>query len=110
MHREPAPQDVRSGVEVRKSSLTLGEGESAIELFHTTVPDESPLTRVQFERKSLRENRYPTSRHSPLDPPDSVRAPSTLVGVRIGEAFLSLNAHVRRREANLPYGYAMREL
>ena len=69
-----------------------------------------PLTRPYFSRSSIAESRYavdePRSRHLPAS------APAFFATAHYGVAGVALDIRVpvTRREAQLPYGYVMREL
>jgi len=74
------------------------------------VPQMADFTRPYFTRRSILENRYtvidPESRHRAASaPPFTATAKYRVEGVP-----LQLTVPVMRREAQLPYGYAMREL
>jgi hypothetical protein len=75
-----------------------------------TVPADAPFTRPYFTRQSIIENRYtvadPTSLHHPWTAPAFLAsAEYSVEGVPV-----HIRVPVIRREAQLPYGYVMREL
>jgi LmbE family N-acetylglucosaminyl deacetylase len=92
-------------------SSTLGGHSTATQRFAVTLADDVPLSsRPYFSRASLAENTYVLSdlaqRHRPA------AAPAAVAVVRYTVNGVSVEARepVRRREAQLPYGYAMREV
>jgi LmbE family N-acetylglucosaminyl deacetylase len=75
-----------------------------------TVPSDAVFTRPYFSRASIVESRYavgdPRSLHLPVSAPAFVAA----VRYSVAGVPVDLSVPVRRREAQLPYGYALREL
>ncbi len=78
--------------------------------FTATVPDNAPISRPYYHRNDVRENHYEIRdvawQHMPSRPA-SLRAHATFSVM--GEPVLVVQ-NVQTREANLPYGYAMRKL
>jgi LmbE family N-acetylglucosaminyl deacetylase len=74
------------------------------------VPAGAPFTRPDFSRLSIAESRYevrePRSRHRPASAP----AFMATARYRVAGVPVAVNVPVTRREAQLPYGYVMREL
>jgi LmbE family N-acetylglucosaminyl deacetylase len=78
--------------------------------FHVTVAPSAPFSQPYFARSSIAESRYttidPASQYLPASPPPFVAtAHYSVEGVDV-----AVSAPVTRREAQLPYGYVMREL
>ncbi|OLC83407.1 MAG: hypothetical protein AUH72_04455 [Acidobacteria bacterium 13_1_40CM_4_65_8] len=75
-----------------------------------TVPSNSSFTRPHFTRPSVIENRYTVvdsgSLHRPAVPPAFLAT----AHYRVNGVRSDMTVPVTRREAQLPYGYAMREL
>jgi LmbE family N-acetylglucosaminyl deacetylase len=89
----------------------LGRNAVARRPFTVTLADEVPLSsRPYYSRRSIFENRYelvdPAQRHRPA------ASPAAVAVARFGVAGVAVEARepLRRREALLPYGYAMREV
>ena len=75
-----------------------------------TVPADAPLTRPYFTRRSIAETRYevvnPAGMLRPFAPP----AFTARVTYEVDGVAATIEAPVVRREAQLPYGHALREL
>jgi len=90
---------------------TLTPQQSAASFFTVALADDAPITtKPYFSRAAFTENRYTLSDRllfgQPFNPaPLTVVATFTLNGVDV-----SMQEVVRRREANLPYGYVTREV
>lgn len=67
-------------------------------------------TRPYFARQSLQDSRYAITNEADFGKPFSDPPATAVVGYRIGGVPVEIRATVRRREAQLPYGYVMREL
>jgi LmbE family N-acetylglucosaminyl deacetylase len=93
------------------SASTVNYNESSLRRFDVSLADEARISsRPYFSRRSLRENAYtlddPTEFGRPARRPAAIAvARYTVSGVPV-----ELRATVRRREARLPYGFAIREL
>jgi len=89
----------------------LGRNAVATRRFGVTLADDVPLgSRPYYSRRSILENRYeisdPAQRHRPAAAPAAVAiARYTVSGVAVEARDV-----LRRREAQLPYGYATREV
>ena len=89
----------------------LGRNGVATRRFDVALADDVPLgSRSYYSRASILENRYelsdPAQRHRPAAAAAAVAvARYTVAGVAV-----EAREAVRRREAQLPYGYAMREV
>jgi LmbE family N-acetylglucosaminyl deacetylase len=89
---------------------TLKRDQTMVRSLHVTVPSTSAWSRPYFSRASMVENRYtihdPGSLHRPAS------APAFLATARYSVAGVpvEIRVPVTRREAQLPYGYVMREL
>ena len=119
----------RGGVEITPTEIRLavgqgwsaerGEGsvgvlkanETASQRFTVALAEDAPLSsRPYFTRTSIQQSHYDvrdaTLIHRPAaEPPAMAEARYTVLGAEAG-----VRVPVRRREANLPYGYEMREL
>jgi LmbE family N-acetylglucosaminyl deacetylase len=88
----------------------VGRDQTVSRLVPVVVPADAPLTRPYFSRASIGENRYqvlePASLHRAASPPAFIAT----VRYRVAGVPLEISVPVTRREAQLPYGYAMREL
>ena len=88
----------------------LHRDEHVGQTLNVTVPDGASFTRPYFTRASVMENRYTVvdekARHRPWsDPPFVAEAE-----YRVDDVPVRISVPVMRREAQLPYGYVMREL
>ncbi len=90
---------------------TLNQQQSVSAFFTVSVPDDAQIsTKPYFSRAAFTENRYTVSDPLlfglPFDPPPLIAiARYTVNGVDV-----AFGQAVRRREANLPYGYVVREV
>lgn len=95
----------------RGSLAPLAAGDTAVQRFDVALSEDAPLgSRPYFTRKDVQQSRYdlldPAQAHRPAATPAAVAvARFTVAGVAV-----EARETVRRREANLPYGYEMREL
>jgi LmbE family N-acetylglucosaminyl deacetylase len=89
----------------------LGRNGVAVRRFAVTLAGDAPLSsRPHYSRPSITANRYEMAsaalRHRPVAPPDAVAvARYSVAGVAV-----EAREELRRREAQLPYGYALREV
>jgi LmbE family N-acetylglucosaminyl deacetylase len=89
----------------------LGRNAVATRRFGVALAEDVPLgSRPYYSRRSIQENRYeigdPAQRHRPATAPAAVAvARYAVAGVAV-----EARAVLRRREAQLPYGYATREV
>jgi len=103
----------RGGFDARADSpsrAALDYNESAERTFAVTVAPDARLSRPYFSREGIQQSRYtiddPRQLHRPAEEPAlTAVARFTVDGVPV-----ELRQVVRTREAQLPYGYAMREL
>jgi LmbE family N-acetylglucosaminyl deacetylase len=92
-------------------SATLNQQQSLTAFFSVSVPDDAPIsTKPYFSRGAFTENRYtlsdPQLFGQPFNQPPLIAVASyTVDGVDV-----TFGETVRRREANLPYGYVTREV
>jgi hypothetical protein len=88
----------------------LERDQSISRLWRVEVAPSPPFTRPYFMRASVNESRYTivdsTSPHRPAAPPAFVAT----AHYRVEGVPVAVSVPVTRREAQLPYGYAMREL
>ncbi len=89
----------------------LGRNAVATRRFRARLADDVPLgSRPYYSRRSIQENRYEigdaAQRHRPAAAPAAVAVARYTVAGVAGEA----REVLRRREAQLPYGYASREV
>ena len=89
---------------------TLGSGEGIVATLAVTVPRDASVSQRYFERESVRDSRYRMREPEFLHLPGRRPALSAAVDYSIGGQSVRASAVVRRREANLPYGYEYREL
>jgi LmbE family N-acetylglucosaminyl deacetylase len=102
------------GIELRTTAgyrVTTVQEESTVAFFAVSVADDAPInTKPYFSRAAFTENRYTLSDASSFGRPFS---PAPLVAVaryRLNGVDIELTEVVMRREANLPYGYVVREV
>ena len=74
------------------------------------VPADAPFTRPYFSRDSLMENRYTVGNAKSIGQPASKPPFVATAHYSVNWVALQKTVPVMRREAQLPYGYAMREL
>ena len=120
----------RGGLEIAPSDLTievgrgwttappsgalpaiLGRNAVATRRFDVALAEDAPLgSRPYYSRPSILQDRYETSdpaqRHRPAAAPAAV----AMARYRVAGVTVDARGAVRRREAQLPYGYAMREV
>jgi LmbE family N-acetylglucosaminyl deacetylase len=93
-----------------QAPVVLRRDETVSRTLHLTVPPTARFTRPHFSRPSILENRYtivdPASLHVAAPAPAFVATAS----YRVGATPVAVSVPVMRREAQLPYGYVMREL
>ena len=88
----------------------LGYNESAAQRFSVTVRPDAKPSRPYFSRASIQENRYTIDDVAQLHRPASEPALVATAGYIVDGVPVDLRQVVQTREAQLPYGYAMREL
>jgi LmbE family N-acetylglucosaminyl deacetylase len=99
-----------SGVEIGLDGVMLKRNQTVTRNATLTVPTGAFATRPYFSRRSLSESRYTVpvlaAQHRPATtPPFIARATYRVEGTPV-----EIAVPVTRREAQLPYGYALREL
>ena len=91
-------------------STTLQRDRTLTLLAKATVPADAAFTRPYFSRPSIVESRYAVSNNGSLHHPASAPAFVAAIRYTVGGVPVDINVPVTRREAQLPYGYVMREL
>jgi LmbE family N-acetylglucosaminyl deacetylase len=111
-----APQialDSRGGFQITGDAperSALNYNESATRRFNVTVAADAPLSKPYFSRDSIRESRYEIDDLTQLHRPASQPALTAMARYTVEGANVEIRQIVQNREAQLPYGYAMREL
>jgi len=116
----------RGGIDIEPLGFTIldrsaaaGGAESAVPLkrdqtvsrsLNATVPSSAPFTRPYFTRPSIVESRYTAVDSHWLTRPSAQPAFVATAHYRVSDVRMDVSVPVTRREAQLPYGYAMREL
>jgi LmbE family N-acetylglucosaminyl deacetylase len=105
-----ASVNVAGSMATPSPARTLGRDRTLTLMARITVPSDAAFTRPYFSRPSIVESRYTVSNIGSLHQPAS--APPFVAAVRysVGGVPVDISAPVTRREAQLPYGYATREL
>ena len=90
---------------------TLNQQQSLSEFFTVSVPDDAQIsTKPYFSRAAFTENRYTISEPMlfglPFDPAPLI----AIARYTVNDVDVAFGEPVRRREANLPYGYITREV
>jgi LmbE family N-acetylglucosaminyl deacetylase len=106
----PSPPGSGNGAADGFSDVTARRDQTITKTLRMAVPIGAPVTRPHFVRSSIAESRYAvgdeTSRHHSWS-----RAPFVVKGdYRVEGVIVAVSTPVMRREAQLPYGYVMREL
>jgi LmbE family N-acetylglucosaminyl deacetylase len=103
-----------AGIQLRATTgytVTPVLQESSSAFYTISVADDAPIsTKPYFSRATFTENRYTLSDASSFGRPFS---PAPLVAIatyRVNDVEIQLTEVVKRREANLPYGYVVREV
>jgi LmbE family N-acetylglucosaminyl deacetylase len=105
--------DSRGGFDIRGDAAeraALNYNESAVRRFGVTVAQDAPLSKPYFSRASIQDSRYEIDDVSQLHRPASQPALTAMARYTVEGANVELREVVQNREAQLPYGYAMREL
>ena len=102
--------DRSAGTGGAESGPPLRRDQSVTRVLKATVPADAPFTRPYFTRSSLMESRYTVGDISSLSYPARPAAFVATAMYRVSGVSVSMSAPVSRREAQLPYGYVMREL
>jgi len=88
----------------------LAYNESAVRRFTITVAQDAKLSRPYFTRDSIQQNRYDIADVKQLHRPAEQPALTAVARYTVEGANVEIRQVVQNREAQLPYGYAMREL
>jgi LmbE family N-acetylglucosaminyl deacetylase len=90
--------------------VTFKRDQTGAKTVPITVPSVAPFTRPYFTRASIAESRYVVIKAESLHRP-STKPPFTAAAeYSVNGATVTISVPVTRREAQLPYGYVMREL
>lgn len=118
--RGTVPVDIRdvviegpSDVAVRVTALDgkpLASLAPLSERLPVAIPADAPLTRPYFTRTSIAQTRYEVVDDSAVLRPFAPPAFSATMTYEVDGVTASISVPVVRREAQLPYGYALREL
>jgi LmbE family N-acetylglucosaminyl deacetylase len=92
------------------SAATLPANQPLMPRFAVTVPDDAPLARPYFSRKGIVPTRYSVEDLKQLYRPAAEPVLSAVARYTVGGVPVELRETVTRREANLPYGFNLREL
>jgi LmbE family N-acetylglucosaminyl deacetylase len=87
------------------------QNEPVTRRFSVTLSPDTPLSsKPYFHRVNFQDARYALTDATQFGRPSSVEPAVAVVKYRVEGAVVDVRETVRRREAKLPYGYAMREL
>jgi LmbE family N-acetylglucosaminyl deacetylase len=104
----------RSKWQVKAGSISnagpMSGNQSVSRRFTVTVPDDVPLSRPYYSRTSISATRYTVADPEQLYRPAAEPALTAVAKYTVGGVPVEVREVVTRREANLPYGYEMREL
>ncbi len=90
---------------------TLNANESALRRFDVSLADTATIgSRPYFSRRSLQESLYAIDDPAEFGRPARRPAATVVAKYTVNNVPVELRATVRRREARLPYGFAVREL
>jgi LmbE family N-acetylglucosaminyl deacetylase len=100
-----------AGVSTAPSPMpTLKRDRTLTLVANMTVPPDAAFTRPYFSRSSIGESRYTVGNARSLHLPASAPAFVATVRYSVAGVPVDVSVPVTRREAQLPYGYVMREL
>jgi LmbE family N-acetylglucosaminyl deacetylase len=100
-----------AGVSAAPSAMpTLKRDRTLTLMANMTVPPDAAFTRPYFSRSSIVESRYAVGNARSLHLPASAAAFVATVRYTVAGEPVDVSVPVTRREAQLPYGYVMREL
>jgi len=88
----------------------LKRDETAARTVNITVPSAASFTRPYFTRASIAESRYAVIKAESLHRPSASPPFAAAAEYSVNGATVTISAPVTRREAQLPYGYVLREL
>lgn len=89
---------------------TLTRDHSLNQVARLELQEDAPLTKPYFSRTSIAESRYEVRESAARHRPASKAAFFATARYQLAEVPLEVSVPVTRREAQLPYGYVMREL
>lgn len=93
------------------SASTINYNESSLRRFDISLADDARIgSRPYFSRRSLRENAYTLDDPAEFGRPARRPAATAVARYTVNGVPVELRSTVRRREARLPYGFAIREL
>jgi hypothetical protein len=106
--------DSRGGFDIRASggpaNDALNYNDPAARRFTVTVAADAPLSKPYFSREGIQESRYQISDATQIYTPSGQPALTALVEYTVQGVPVQIRETVQNREAQLPYGYAMRDL
>jgi hypothetical protein len=105
--------DARGGFDIGGDAperSALNYNESATRRFTVTVAQDAKLSKPYFSRASVQESRYEVHDAADLHRPASNPALTAVARYTVEGTNVEVRQVVQTREAQLPYGYAMREL
>jgi LmbE family N-acetylglucosaminyl deacetylase len=94
----------------RGATVSLERDQTVNRTINVMVPTTSTFTRPYFTRPSIMENRYAIADPASIHRPASTPAYLATARYRVKGVALEVSTPVTRREAQLPFGYVMREL
>jgi LmbE family N-acetylglucosaminyl deacetylase len=90
---------------------TLNQQQSLAAYFTVSVAEDAPIsTKPYFSRTAFTENRYTLNDPSSFGQPFNSSPLTAIARYTVNNVDVALGEVVRRREANLPYGYVTREV
>ena len=92
------------------STATLANNQTLSTRFTVTVPESAALSRPYFSRAGIAPTRYDISDPTQVYRPAAEPAVSAVARYSVAGVPVEIREPVKRREANLPYGYELREL
>ena len=105
--------DSRGGFDIRGDAAersALNYNESAVRRFTVTVAQDAQFSKPYFSRARIQESRYTIDDPTQLHRPATQAALSAMARYTVEGTNVEIREVVQNREAQLPYGYAMREL
>jgi LmbE family N-acetylglucosaminyl deacetylase len=105
-----ASVDVAGTTAAPSSAGALKRDQTLTRTARVTVPSDAAFTRPYFSRSSIVESRYAVDNARSLHLPASAPAFVAVARYSVAGVPVDISVPVTRREAQLPYGYVMREL
>ena len=105
--------DTRGGFDIGGDAperSALNYNESAVRRFTVTVAQDASLSKPYFSRASIQDSRYEVHDRAELHRPAGRPALAAVARYTVDGTNVEIRQVVQTREAQLPYGYAMREL